>query len=252
MYPLLIYMLIALVRAVDYDDTVEQVNKDSNAVEVTSIPHQHHHQAHGDVRCKCVCPNPSIVNASHTERKLYIKNVPPTMCDCPNVVITSLYETLSLDPAHKVQLPQAFCPRCVCKYEQRNTAVIKFVVMMVMSIIGLLGLYLLFLVLEPKVRRRLRLNYSIQEEEEQMSLRQYDDSCCIGPEDDHHLPDVAVTSRTSREWSSGGGPGGVGGGSGSNIRPGTLLNQVTSKQDRWKHQVAVQRRNIYEDRSILN
>ena len=28
-------------------------------------------------RCKCVCPNPSVVNATHTERKLYIKNVPP-------------------------------------------------------------------------------------------------------------------------------------------------------------------------------
>ena len=37
------------------------------------------------------------------------------LCDCPNVVITSLYETMSLNPEHAVQLPEAFCPRCVCR-----------------------------------------------------------------------------------------------------------------------------------------
>jgi hypothetical protein len=248
MFLLALFLFATLVNAVDYDkqleeeQTVRDISTNISKTKHTIEPILHHN-AHGDVRCKCVCPNPSIVNASHTERKLYIKNVPPMLCDCPNVVITSLYETLSLDPAHKVQLPEAFCPRCVCKYEQRNTAVIKFVVLMVMSIIGLLGLYLMFLLLEPKVRHRLHLNYSRQVEEEQMSLRQYDENFCIGPEDDQlHLPDVAVTTR-SRDWS---------GGAGASTRPGTLLHQVTSKQDKWKHQLAVQRRNIYEDRSILN
>ena len=37
------------------------------------LSHEHH-----DVRCKCVCPNPSVVNATHTERKVYIANVSPT------------------------------------------------------------------------------------------------------------------------------------------------------------------------------
>ena len=35
---------------------------------------------HYDVRCKCVCPNAGIINATSQEaetRRIYIKNVPP-------------------------------------------------------------------------------------------------------------------------------------------------------------------------------
>ena len=32
-----------------------------------------------DVRCKCVCPNPNVVNGSSSDRKLYIANVVPNM-----------------------------------------------------------------------------------------------------------------------------------------------------------------------------
>jgi len=34
-------------------------------------------QSYEDVRCKCVCPNPSVVNGTQSNRKLYIGNVPP-------------------------------------------------------------------------------------------------------------------------------------------------------------------------------
>ena len=45
-------------------------------------------------------------------------------CDCLNVVIPSLY----VEQHHVERLPEAFCPRCVCRYEQRNTLIIKVVV----------------------------------------------------------------------------------------------------------------------------
>ena len=234
-YPLLLLVLV------DAGDIAAQDQVDTLAL----------HHTHTDVRCKCVCPNPSFLNATHIERKLYIKNVSPTLCDCPNVVITSLYDKIKIDSANSFQLPEAFCLRCVCKYEQRNTAVIKFVVMMVMFVVAVLAIYLMFLILEPKVRHRLRLNYSIQIEEEQMSLRQYHDESSVPDEDSHnqHLPDVAVTTTTtttsrSCDWGAGDGQ--------SVSRPGAILKHVSSRQDRWKHQLAVQRKNIYEDRSILN
>ncbi len=52
-------------------------------------------------------------------------------CDCVNVVISSLYETVPLQPHHIIQLPEAFCPRCICRssilkiIEYRNWFVVK-------------------------------------------------------------------------------------------------------------------------------
>ena len=90
---------------------------------------------HYDVRCKCVCPNPGIINLNTTdptavERRLYIRNVAPSHCDCLNVVIPSLYveHQEHQEDHHVARLPEAFCPRCVCRYEQRNTTIIKVVV----------------------------------------------------------------------------------------------------------------------------
>lgn len=50
---------------------------------------------------------------------------------------------------------QGFCPRCECKYENRNTSVIKVVVVMVIWVISLLVVYMLFLILlEPLLNKR--------------------------------------------------------------------------------------------------
>lgn len=205
---------------------------------------------HNDVRCKCICPNLSVENAT-SERKLYIKNVPPVQCDCLNVVITSLYETVPLQPHHIIQLPEAFCPRCICRYEQRNVGVIKFVVMLVMAVIGLLVLYLLVLVLEPLVMKRCQgqhITTSGRSTVEEVSMRHFDsdESGCMllqGNDEDQlfsPLPDVAVTTSQSRG-------GGLGGAAGS-----VLPGRVQRQQDRWKIQLQEQRRNIYEKRTMLN
>lgn len=53
-----------------------------------------------------------------------------------------------------------FCPRCECKYENRNTAIIKVVVIIVIWVISLLVVYMLFLIcLDPLLNKRIKNNY---------------------------------------------------------------------------------------------
>lgn len=55
---------------------------------------------------------------------------------------------------------QEFCPRCECKYENRNTAIIKVVVIIVIWVISLLVVYMLFLIcLDPLLNKRIKANY---------------------------------------------------------------------------------------------
>jgi len=99
-----------------------------------------------DVRCKCVCPSPAVVNATASDRKLYIGNVNPDKCDCEHVVLPSITGDVK---------GKEFCPRCECKYESRNTTTIRVVVIIIICIISLLVIYMLFLMcLDPLLYKR--------------------------------------------------------------------------------------------------
>ncbi|PSN33290.1 hypothetical protein C0J52_20685 [Blattella germanica] len=78
-------------------------------------------QSYEDVRCKCVCPNPSVVNGTQSNRKL----------NCDTVILPRVGDDIK-------GKEQEFCPRCECKYESRNTTIIKVVVIIVIWIISLL------------------------------------------------------------------------------------------------------------------
>ena len=83
-------------------------------------------------------------------------------CDCLNVVIPSLYVE-----DHVEKLPEAFCPRCVCRYEQRNTVIIKVVVSMILCIISFLTLYMGYLFfIDPIFSKWKQNSYRQQREEE--------------------------------------------------------------------------------------
>ncbi|XP_043229016.1 uncharacterized protein CG1161-like [Amphibalanus amphitrite] len=100
-----------------------------------------------DVRCKCVCPNPNVVNGSSSDRKLYIANVVPNMCNCDNVILPELPANFSKS--------REFCPLCECKFESRNTTTIKVVVILIICIISVLVIYMTFLsCLDPILNQR--------------------------------------------------------------------------------------------------
>lgn len=76
--------------------------------------------------------------------------------NCDGVILPKL-EKLKLNIAGK---EQEFCPRCECKYENRNTTIIKVVVIIVIWVISLLVVYMLFLIcLDPLLNKRIKNSY---------------------------------------------------------------------------------------------
>ncbi|KAG8291854.1 tmem9 [Homalodisca vitripennis] len=115
-------------------------------------------QSYEDARCKCVC---TVVNGTQTYKKLYIANVPPNN-DCDGVSVPVV------DNDNKTQ---ELCPRCECKYESRNTTIIKVVVIIVIWIISLLVIYMLFLIcLDPLLNKRAKSSY-VEHTNEDLLLR---------------------------------------------------------------------------------
>lgn len=76
--------------------------------------------------------------------------------NCDGVILPKL-EKLNIHIAGK---EQEFCPRCECKYENRNTSIIKVVVIIVIWVISLLVVYMLFLIcLDPLLNKRIKNSY---------------------------------------------------------------------------------------------
>ncbi|CRL00215.1 CLUMA_CG013489, isoform A [Clunio marinus] len=180
-------------------------------------------QSYEDKRCKCICPSiNSVMNNTQEDnnnRILVIDNVAPNRCNCDQVILPKL--------ADKIKgKEQEFCPRCECKYENRNTTVIKVVVIIVIWIISLLAIYMLFLnLLEPILNKRAKQNYS-EHINDEASISSNGSS---GSVSGHQLPMVNV-----------------------NVGRSNVLNRVTNQQDKWKRQVQEQRSRIYNQHSMLN
>uniref|UniRef100_A0A182UYU8 TMEM9 family protein n=1 Tax=Anopheles merus TaxID=30066 RepID=A0A182UYU8_ANOME len=113
-------------------------------------------QSYEDKRCKCICPSFKTADNTTqkgTDRMLIIDNVPPNKCNCDGVILPRLVGKIK-------GKGQEICPRCDCKYENRNTTIIKVVVIIVIWIISLLVIYMLFLMcLDPLLNKRVKANY---------------------------------------------------------------------------------------------
>ncbi|CAB3226447.1 unnamed protein product [Arctia plantaginis] len=110
-----------------------------------------------DNRCKCVCPSPAAVlnDTAGADRSPFMKsaNVPPNKCNCEVVILPFMTDQLK-------DRQQEFCPRCECKYENRNTTIIKVVVIIVIWVIMLLVVYMGFLIcLDPLINKRAKASY---------------------------------------------------------------------------------------------
>ena len=103
-----------------------------------------------DVRCKCLCPEPGVVsnNFNASNRKLYIGNVPPDLCNCDFVVLPRLNDSKLQQKAKE------FCPRCECLYESRDISMIRFFVIFIIGVISFLVVYMFFLmILDPWIHK---------------------------------------------------------------------------------------------------
>ncbi|KAI5640382.1 TMEM9 domain-containing protein [Phthorimaea operculella] len=152
-------------------------------------------QSYEDKRCKCVCPSPAAVlnNSVSSDRKLYIANVPPNKCNCDGVILPRVGEAIK-------GREQEFCPRCECKYENRNTTIIKVVVIIVIWVITLLVVYMGFLIcLDPLINKRAKASYQEHTNEDD---------------------EGSVSAGTSQPLGA----------------RGNVLNRVTHQQDKWKRQ----------------
>ncbi|BET03490.1 TMEM9 [Nesidiocoris tenuis] len=161
-----------------------------------------------DARCLCTC---TIINGTQRYKELHTTNVPPDN-DCDSVT------PMPVDVPNKTQ---ELCPRCECKYESRNTTIIKVVIAIIIWVISILVIYMFFLLcLDPLLNKRAKSNYVEHTNEE-------DDATSVGPSG-------APTSSHQM-----------------GIR-GNVLNRVGHQQDKWKRQVREQRKNIYDKHTMLN
>uniref|UniRef100_A0A0A9YFX8 Uncharacterized protein CG1161 n=1 Tax=Lygus hesperus TaxID=30085 RepID=A0A0A9YFX8_LYGHE len=161
-----------------------------------------------DARCFCTC---TVINGTQRYKELHITNVPPNN-DCDSIPIDAI------DTPNKTQ---ELCPRCECKYESRNTSIIKVVVAIVIWVISILVIYMFFLLcLDPLLNKRAKSSYVEHTNEE-------DDTTSVGPSG------APVSSHQM------------------GVR-GNVLNRVGHQQDKWKRQVREQRKNIYDKHTMLN
>lgn len=195
----------------------------------------HGQSSYEDKRCKCVCPSIKSVtnNTQDEDRILIIENVPPHKCNCVGVILPRIGDKLK-------EKEKEFCPRCECVYENRNTTIIKVVVIIVIWIISLLACYMAFLsCLDPLLNKRVKANYQEHTNEEEeaadsVSGQQSSGSIGIG------LPGPSSSAGDSHQMNPMRGSGG------------NMLNRVGHQQDKWKRQVREQRKNIYDRHTMLN
>lgn len=190
--------------------------------------------SYDDVRCKCLCPLTGVVTngTNPSNRKMYIGNVPPNQCNCDFVVLPSLDDNVQAKA-------KEFCPRCECKYESRNTATIRFFVIFIIGMISFLVIYMAFLIiLEPWMHRR-SIFTSYKHFNEEVSMQEQHST------DDAQLTGTRRRAPTSSSLSQDEGEN-------DDQVPKGMFNRVGHSQSRWKQKVNQQRKNIYDDHTMLN
>uniref|UniRef100_A0A0K0DWQ7 TMEM9 family protein n=1 Tax=Strongyloides stercoralis TaxID=6248 RepID=A0A0K0DWQ7_STRER len=181
-----------------------------------------------DTRCRCVCPSVknfiTSVNETSEElkRRYYTKtNINAEICNPTNVVKNSISRIIN--ESHV----DAFLANCDCKYESRNTVLIKVVVIFVITVVILLSAYMAFLLfLDPMLKKK---TYGVP------YSQQHDDS----PTTDDNIFTRNSTRSDSPQTNFVNTPSGV-------------IRRVEAEQSRWSRKVEEQRRTVFQNHTMLN
>ncbi|KAM7538944.1 hypothetical protein Aperf_G00000059388 [Anoplocephala perfoliata] len=185
--------------------------------------------AYEDARCKCVCVDhsvPKFSNESSTEPKrlVYVKSIPSDKCTCPIML------------GDKSDL----CPYCDCKYQVRNTATIKVVVILIVVMLSALSLYLVFmLILEPFFASYRRKNLISGTQQSSFSP-----SKTIRTFRSYMTPSQGANAYSGLDNQQGSGEDPSGSTS--------VINRVRDQQTNWKGRIEAQRERVFGERTILN
>uniref|UniRef100_A0A915LV98 Protein FAM50 homolog n=2 Tax=Meloidogyne TaxID=189290 RepID=A0A915LV98_MELJA len=241
-----------------------------------------------DTRCRCTCPSteyfaPKGTNHSQHYRRYYTKtNLESSNCNAQTVVkkdVQSIVEGTRLD---------AFLANCNCRFESRNSLLLKVVVMFVIAVIFILGSYMLYLgVVEPMVFRQRQPNstafipYSRHTDVDREDvgdlntfwfLQDSDEASVVASDvmddqsiiDDHIFSSTTTGIPSSNEFSAIS----LEDRQQTRSRHSTnattvnstvkaslhdkVIEKVTAEQNKWKVDVEEQRRNVLGEHSVLN
>ncbi|KAK6040983.1 TMEM9 protein [Cooperia oncophora] len=185
-----------------------------------------------DTRCRCVCPSTmyfvgdNVTDKSDNHRRYYtMTNINPSKCNPQSVVKGEVMKVI--DDFHM----DAFLANCDCRFESRNTVMLKVVVIFVICVIMVLVTYMAFLMcLDPMLRKQRFSQPSYRQQndeiEDNIFARAVDTSSSEG------TSAATVRARTSSKPN--------------------VLGRVEAEQNRWMKKVEEQRRNIFEDHTMLN
>lgn len=156
------------------------------------------------------------------KRRYYTKtNINAEICNPTNVVKNSISRIIN--ESHV----DAFLANCDCKYESRNTVLIKVVVIFVITVVILLSAYMAFLLfLDPMLKKK---TYGVP------YSQQHDDS----PTTDDNIFTRNSTRSDSPQTNFVNTPSGV-------------IRRVEAEQSRWSRKVEEQRRTVFQNHTMLN
>ncbi|KAK6008977.1 TMEM9 protein [Ostertagia ostertagi] len=124
----------------------------------------------------------------------------------------------------------AFLANCDCRFESRNTVMLKVVVIFVICVIMVLVTYMAFLMcLDPMLRKQRFSQSTYRQQNDEM-----EDNIFARAVDTSAEGSSATTVRAR-----------------ASSKP-NVLGRVEAEQNRWMKKVEEQRRNIFEDHTMLN
>ncbi|KJH51922.1 TMEM9 protein [Dictyocaulus viviparus] len=184
-----------------------------------------------DTRCRCVCPSTlyfvaeNLTDHGDNHRRYYtMTNISPSFCSPQSVVkgeVAKIVDEFHMD---------AFLANCDCRFESRNTVMLKVVVIFLICVIMVLVAYMAFLMCLDPVLRKQRFHSFYRQQNDEM---------------EENIFARAVEGSSSEAVS-------ISSMRGLSSNKGNVLGRVEAEQNRWIKKVEEQRRNIFEDHTMLN